>query len=64
MNNLALTFCALGRLEEALLLQEKVVNFRRRVLPGNHRLIGTPRVFCIRLLVAKQLSSIFSKRVA
>ena len=41
MSNLAETYRALGRLEEALVLQEKVLKFRRHVLPSNHPLIGT-----------------------
>ena len=40
MSNLAVTYRALGRLEEALVLQEKVLKFRRHVLPANHPLIG------------------------
>ena len=41
MSNLAVTYRALGRLEKALVLQEKVLKFRRHVLPANHPLIGT-----------------------
>jgi hypothetical protein len=44
MGNLANTYRALGRLQEALVLQEKTLEFRRRVLPQNHHLIGTTRV--------------------
>ena len=40
MNNLAHTYCALGRQNHALVLQEKTLEFRRRVLPENHPEIG------------------------
>ena len=40
MNNLADTYSALGRHEDALELQEKTLEFRRRVLPQNHPDIG------------------------
>jgi len=33
MNNLALTYGALGRHEDALAMQESALEFRRRVLP-------------------------------
>ena len=36
MNNLALTFSALGRHADALAMGERVLEFRRRVLPANH----------------------------
>ena len=40
MNNLAVTYFALGRLQDALVMQEKTLEFRRRVLPENHPGIG------------------------
>ena len=40
MNNLAVTYGALGRHTDALALQEKVLEFRRRVLPQDHPDIG------------------------
>ena len=40
MNNLADTYSALGRHQDALELQEKTLEFRRRVLPQNHPDIG------------------------
>ncbi len=40
MNNLAATYGALGRYQDALVLQEKTLDFRRRVLPENHPDIG------------------------
>jgi hypothetical protein len=40
MNNLALTYGSLGRHADALGLQEKVLEFRRRVLPEDHPDIG------------------------
>ncbi len=41
MGNLALTYRALGRHQDALVLQEKTLEFQRRVLPANHLDIGT-----------------------
>ncbi len=40
MNNLAVTYSALGRHADALAIGEKVLEFRRRVLPANHPEIG------------------------
>ena len=40
MNNLANTYSALGRHQDALVLQEKTLEFLRRVLPENHPGIG------------------------
>ena len=40
MNNLAATYGALGRHQDALVLQEKTLEFQRRVLPENHLDIG------------------------
>ena len=40
MNNLAMSYSALGLHDEALEMQEKTLEFRRRVLPENHPLIG------------------------
>ena len=40
MHNLALTYSALGRHEDALVLKERALEFRRRVLPENHPDIG------------------------
>ena len=40
MNNLANSYSALGRHEEALEMKEKTLEFRRRVLPENHPDIG------------------------
>ena len=40
MNNLAGTYSTLGRHQDALVLQEKTLEFRRRVLPENHPDIG------------------------
>jgi hypothetical protein len=40
MSNLALSFDALGRHADALVLQEQVLEFRRRVLPEDHPDIG------------------------
>jgi hypothetical protein len=43
MSNLALTLSALKRFEEALVLQEKALQFSRRVLPANHPRMGESR---------------------
>ena len=40
MNNLSNTYNALGRHRDALVLQEKTLEFRRRVLPENNPSIG------------------------
>ena len=40
MNNLTLTYSALGRHADALAMGEQVLEFQRRVLPANHPDIG------------------------
>ncbi len=40
MGNLAITYSALGRHQDALVMMEKTLEFRRRVLPENHPVIG------------------------
>ena len=40
MGNLAQTYSALGRRADALAMQEKVLEFQRRVLPADHPDIG------------------------
>jgi|LauGreDrversion4_1035100.scaffolds.fasta_scaffold984727_2 hypothetical protein len=40
MHNLASMYFSLGRHQDALVLQEKTLEFRRRVLPENHPGIG------------------------
>jgi len=40
MNNLANMYSDLGRHQDAVVLQEKTLEFRRRVLPENHPSIG------------------------
>ena len=44
MGNLAETYSALGRHDDALAMKERVLEFRRRVLPENHPDIGEGRV--------------------
>ena len=46
MNNLANTYSDLGRHQDALVMQEKALEFRRRVLPENHPNIG---ISCLNL---------------
>jgi hypothetical protein len=40
MSNLAATYSVLGRHADALAMGERVLEFRRRVLPANHPDIG------------------------
>ena len=40
MHNLAKTYSCLGREQEALVLKEMVLEFRRRVLPVDHPSLG------------------------
>jgi hypothetical protein len=40
MGNLASTYFALGRHQDALVMEEKTLEFQRRVLPENHPSIG------------------------
>ena len=40
IHNLANTYSALGRHQDALVMQDKTLEFRRRVLPENHPDIG------------------------
>ena len=40
MNNLAATYSALGRHADALAMEERVLELRRRVLPANHPELG------------------------
>ena len=47
MANLAVTYSALGRHDDALAMQERVLEFRRRVLPENHPSIGEGDVWCL-----------------
>jgi hypothetical protein len=44
MSNLAFTYFELGRHQDALVLQEKTLEFRRRVLPENHPDTGVMRL--------------------
>ncbi len=45
MNNLSFSYAHFGRHEDALVLREKVLQFRRRVLPEDHPEIGDVDVF-------------------
>ena len=44
MSNLASTYSNLGRHNEAFAMQERVLEFYRRVLPEDHPLIGEGHV--------------------
>ena len=46
MGNVANTYSDLGRHQDALVMQEKALEFRRRVLPENHPHIG---ISCLNL---------------
>ena len=45
MTNLAATYFNLGRHNEALAMQERVLEFKRRVLPEDHPDIGEGHVW-------------------
>jgi len=47
MNNLAASYSALGRHDEALEMREKTLEFRRRVLPESHPSIGEGDAVCL-----------------
>ena len=47
MSNLAISYSDLGRLDEALEMWEKTLEFRRRVLPENHPDIGEGDAVCL-----------------
>jgi hypothetical protein len=49
MTSLGLTYCDLGRHEDALVLHEKVLESYRRLLPMDDPLIGNTHLFCGRL---------------
>ena len=56
MSNLAVTYSALGRHDDALAMVERVLEFSRRVLPENHPDIGEGDVWygiCILLIVTR-----------
>jgi hypothetical protein len=54
MNNLANTQSELGRHQDALLMKEKTLEFRRRVLPENHPDIGAA-IFAVGFLFRRTL---------
>ncbi len=47
MNNLACSYSALGRHDEALEMREKTLEFYRRVLAENHPSIGEEGAVCL-----------------
>ena len=51
MINLAAVFSNIGRHEDALAMQEKTLDFQRRVLPENHPDIGAFEPFFSRLVI-------------
>ena len=56
MGNLAETYSALGRHDDALAMKERVLEFSRRVLPENHPHIGEGDVWygiCMILIVTR-----------
>jgi hypothetical protein len=60
MNNLADTYSDLGRHQDALVMGEKTLEFRRRVLPENHPDIGATW-FC-GLLIDVEVDFLCSRR--
>jgi hypothetical protein len=66
MSELAVSYSKLGRHEEALAMQERVLEFRRRVLPENHPDIGEGHmrrgVACGLLTVMRLVSLIVTRR--
>jgi len=51
MNNLSGCYRQLGRHQDSLVMAEKALEFRRRVLPENHPQIGATRFFCVLILL-------------
>lgn len=51
MNSLALEYCLLGRHKDAMVLQEKVLEVRRRILPVDDSDIGDAHALCLTLRV-------------
>ena len=51
MSNLANTFSKLGRHEDALAMQEKTLDFQRRVLPAHHTSLG---VACFNISISHE----------
>jgi hypothetical protein len=51
MNNLAATYSALGRHHDALVIQDKTLEFLRRVLPENHPDLGAMSFRCLLVVV-------------
>ena len=47
MGNLAGSYSSLGRHDEALEMDEKTLEFKRRVLPENHPDIGEGDAVCL-----------------
>jgi hypothetical protein len=56
MNSLALEYCLLRRHEDALLLQEKVLEVRRRILPLDHPDIGDISACCLTSRVTEMVT--------
>jgi hypothetical protein len=53
MNSLALEYCFFGRYMDALVLQEKVLEGRRRILPVDHADIGDVHALCLISLISQ-----------
>jgi tetratricopeptide (TPR) repeat protein len=60
MNNLALSYSELGRHQDAVVLQEKTLEFRRRVLPENHSDIGES---CVNISISYQQAGDFRRAI-
>jgi hypothetical protein len=60
MSNLSNAYSALGRHQDALVLDEKTLEFRRRVLPKNHPQIGTS---CFNISISYRQSGNFLRAI-
>ena len=60
MRNLASTYSALGRHQDALVMKEKTLEFLRRVLPENHSDI---RIACLSLGISYAMVSVLHRAI-
>ncbi len=60
MGNLAAIYGKLGRHQDAVVLQEKTLEFRRRVLPENHSDIGES---CVNISISYQQAGDFRRAI-
>ena len=60
MGNLAAMYGSLGRHQDAVVLQEKTLEFRRRVLPENHSDIGES---CVNISISYHRAGDFRRAI-